>query len=195
MFDTNQKSATDKFLNGKIDRRSFLIATGIFAGSISLGGLLSHLYRKHKVNPPYPKSDINIINRFHQHLFPKSDDSPSAAEINSTDYLQLVLIDPKIDEDNKSLLINGVNWLEEECKKEFDKSFIDLSHEEKDQILRSIEDTNWGYRYISLNLNYILEALLSDPIYGGNVNEIGWKWLQHTTGLPRPTNRTMYGKI
>jgi gluconate 2-dehydrogenase gamma chain len=195
MLDSNQKSAADKFLKGKLDRRSFMITTGIFAGSVTLGGLLSYLYRKHKSSRSYSKSEIDIINRFHQHLFPKSDDSPGAAEINSTDYLQFILLDPEIDEDNKSLLISGITWLEEECSKVLNKSFLDTTDEEKDKVLRSIENTNWGYRYISLNLNYILEALLSDPIYGANINEIGWKWLEHTPGVPRPTKNTMYGKI
>lgn len=195
MLDANQKSAADKFILNKIDRRSFLIAAGVFTGSVSLGGLLSYLYRKHEIQSPYSDSENEIIHHFHNHLFPKTADAPGAAEINSIDYLQFVLIDPEIDEENKSLLINGVTWLEEECQNEFSKSFIDLSASDKDRILRIIEEANWGYRYISLNLNYILEALLSDPIYGGNPDEIGWQWLGHTPGVPRPTKRTMYDKL
>ena len=36
-------------------------------------------------------------------------------------------------------------------------------------------------------LSYILEALATDPIYGGNTNEIGWDWLEHQPGMPRPS--------
>ena len=35
-------------------------------------------------------------------------------------------------------------------------------------------------------LLYIFEALLSDPVYGANVNEAGWNWLGYAAGLPRP---------
>jgi gluconate 2-dehydrogenase gamma chain len=36
-------------------------------------------------------------------------------------------------------------------------------------------------------LDYIMEALLTDPVYGGNPNSIGWQWLKHQPGFPRPT--------
>ena len=110
-------------------------------------------------------------------------------------FLHFALTDPEIDEDNKNLLINGISWLEEECETMYGKNFTDLSFDEKDSVLKTIEDSNWGYRWISLNLIYIFEALLSDPIYGGNPGEIGWNWLEHAPGLPRPTKDTMYGKI
>jgi gluconate 2-dehydrogenase gamma chain len=79
--------------------------------------------------------------------------------------------------------------------KTFDKSFVNLLLEEKDQVFRIIEKSNWGYRWLSLNLLNIFEALLADPIYGGNPNEIGWRWLEHTPGFPRPTPDNMYGKL
>jgi len=41
-------------------------------------------------------------------------------------------------------------------------------------------------------LGYIFEALLVDPVYGGNPNGIGWKWLEHQPGLPRPTADKRY---
>ena len=94
-----------------------------------------------------------------------------------------------------NLLTNGMDWLEEECQTTYNRSFINLSSEEKDKIFRTIEKSNWGYRWLSLNLIYIFEALWSDPIYGGNTDEIGWKWLEHVPGLPRPTADNIYGKL
>ena len=195
MLDPDVKSVTDKYINKKINRRSFLLATGVFAGSITFGSLLAYYYKSARESRPFNKSQDKILQEVQEHLFPKSDDSPGANDINSLPYLYFVLTDPDIDEDNKNLIISGVNWLEEECQSSFNKSFISLSSEEKDEVFRIIEKSNWGYRWLSLNLIYIFEALLSDPIYGGNPNEIGWKWLEHTPGLPRPSSDNMYGKL
>jgi gluconate 2-dehydrogenase gamma chain len=194
MLDPDVKSVTDKYINKKIDRRSFLIATGVFAGSVTFGSLLSYYYKNSLKSSPFNKYQDKILKEVQEHLFPHSDDSPGASDINALHYLHFVLTDPDIDDDNKNVLISGVDWLEEECKTTYNKLFLELSFEEKDAIFKDIEDTNWGYRWLSLNLTYIFEALLSDPIYGGNTSEIGWEWLKHTSGLPRPTSDNMYGK-
>jgi gluconate 2-dehydrogenase gamma chain len=44
-------------------------------------------------------------------------------------------------------------------------------------------------------LTFIFEAMISDPIYGFNKDEIGQKWLQHNAGFPRPTKKTRYDEI
>ncbi len=194
MLDPDVKSVTNKYINRKINRRSFLLATGVFAGSVTLGSLLSYYYKSSRKRPPFNKSQDKILKTLQEHLFPKSNDSPGANDINALHYLHFVLTDPDIDEDNKNLLISGIDWLEEECHTTYNKSFINLLSQERDQIFRIIEDSNWGYRWLSLNLIYIFEALLSDPIYGGNPNEIGWRWLEHAPGFPRPTADNMYGK-
>lgn len=195
MLDPDVKSVTDQYINKKINRRSFIVAAGVITGSISLGGLLSYYYRVSKKSRPYTKDEDIVINEIHEHIFPHSDDSPGASDINSVAFLHFVLTDPEIDEDNKNILVNGVKWLEEECHESYNRFFIDLSSSEKDTIFSAIENSNWGYRFLSLNITYIIEALLSDPIYGSNQDEIGWKWLNHTPGLPRPTEKTKYGKI
>ena len=192
MIDPDVKSVTYQYINKNINRRSFLVATGVFAGSITFGSLLSFYYKSSQQSHPFSKSEDRILQEVQEHLFPRSNDSLGASDVNALNYLHFVLTDPDIDEDNKILLIKGIGWLEEECQTTFTKSFIDLSLIEKDKIFHIIEDSNWGYRWLSLNLIYIFEALLSDPIYSGNPDEIGWKWLEHTPGSPRPTSENMY---
>ena len=195
MLNPDVKSVTDKYIDKKINRRSFLLATGVFAGSVTFGSLLAYYYKSSRKSHPFNKSQDKLLQVAQEHLFPKTDDAPGASDINSLNYLHFVLTDPDIDEDNKNVLISGVDWLEEECQKTFNTSFIKLSSKEKNKVFRIIEKSNWGYRWLSLNLIYIFEALLSDPIYGGNPNEIGWKWLEHVPGFPRPTADNMYGKL
>ena len=39
---------------------------------------------------------------------------------------------------------------------------------------------------------YLAEALMLDPVYGGNPDMIGWKWLEHQAGFPRPVAGKTY---
>ena len=194
MSNSDYKSLVDQFTDKNINRRKFLLYSGAVAGGMSLGGILAYIYKNHNVKPPFSKTRLILVKSLHDHLFPKTDESPGASDIKSVEYLEFVLIDPNIDEDNRNLLKNGFTRLEEESTELFQQPFHLLSINEKDELLRSIEEYNWGYRFISLNLTYLFEALLADPIYGGNPDEIGWKWLGHTPGIPRPTSTTMYKK-
>ena len=51
---------------------------------------------------------------------------------------------------------------------------------------------SWGRSWISVMLLHIFEALLSDPIYSGNSDEKGWKWLNYSPGNPRPFEGKAY---
>jgi gluconate 2-dehydrogenase gamma chain len=189
------KSVIEEYESGAIDRRTFLVTAGVLAGSITLGGLLAYYYQSTKKKPVLSLSQDNLMRTVQEHLFPPDDDSPGAADINALSYLHFVLSDPDMDQDNKNLLVNGVNWIEEASFSNYKKSIISLSADELEDILNRIADESWGSRWLSLNLLYIFEALLSDPLYGGNPGGIGWKWLEHDPGLPRPTDNKIYGKL
>ena len=49
-----------------------------------------------------------------------------------------------------------------------------------------------GGRWLRELIHYILEALLSDPVYGGNPGGIGWRWLEHRPGYKRPSPQQRY---
>ena len=136
---------------------------------------------------------LDFIKTVQQHLFPKEAGSPGAADIHAGDYLQFVLADPNVDSDDRQLIIDGIGWLEEVCQNEFDRTFTSLNDLQKEGALRKIELENWGERWLSLLLLYIFEALLTDPLYGGNPDGIGWKWLDHVQGQPQPKKVNMYG--
>ena len=36
-------------------------------------------------------------------------------------------------------------------------------------------------------LELTLECFFGDPVHGGNVDEIAWKWIGHRPGSPRPS--------
>ena len=65
-------------------------------------------------------------------------------------------------------------------------SFIELNQAQREAMLRRIETNPVGRYWLSLMIYYLLEALLADPVYGGNIDTVGWQWLQHAPGFPRP---------
>ena len=86
MLDSDVKSVIDKYIDKKINRRSFLITAGIFTGSVSLGSVLSYIYKNTKIKHPYNRSQDSVVFAVHNHLFPKGDDSPCAADANSVEF-------------------------------------------------------------------------------------------------------------
>ncbi len=115
-------------------------------------------------------------------VFPKGLDAPSASEFGATSYLANVST-------HSSFLASDLRFLKrgaEELMNEYN-DFLTLSPKEKNNKLRDfVENNDLGQNWVSFVLYFSIEALLSSPVYGGNKNELGWKWLNHNAGVPQP---------
>lgn len=132
------------------------------------------------------------------HLLPSEPDNPNAPgamEVHATAYLDRTLAVPGFDVDVRALILNGVGWLNDLATEHHQVPFTELSPETREDLLHQIAATRAGERWLSNLISYTLEALLADPLYGGNPDGIGWAWLGHDPGLPRPTPANMYGKL
>lgn len=199
---SNMEHAENSRVNGgnKIQRR-------IFVKSILAAGLLTQLptfaaFKSSPVSSPYKtKADLlnneqmEIVRDVQQQLFPNDGNGPGASKLNADDYLLWVLSDPRKDPADTKYIIDGIGWVEETADEEYGKAFTELNAEEKKALLAFIAKEAWGASWLSIILTYIFETLIADPQYGGNVNEDGWKWLNHYPGNPRPTNELLYGNI
>lgn len=116
-------------------------------------------------------------------LFPKAKE----LNIDTVSYISTILRHSRINEENKIFLKNGVKWLNETAVETYKESYTKLSPSKRQEVLNAIAKTEWGDSWIYNMMTYIFEATLGDPIYGGNNNEAGWKWLAFTGGEPRPT--------
>ena len=115
-------------------------------------------------------------------LFPKE----MITQANAYAYVSLIFKHSRVSAQDKQFLRNGTKWLNEEAVSKYKKVYTKLSPKERQNILELISSTSWGEAWIKTVLSYILEAVLGDPIYGINKATFGWKWLKHTSGLPRP---------
>ena len=83
-------------------------------------------------------------------------------------------------------------WIEEEAQELYTKPFHTLTNEAKEIVLRNIEAKSNGSSFLTSTLNFINESLLGDPHYNINMEQKGWKWLNHYPGSPRPSESQIY---
>ena len=115
-------------------------------------------------------------------LFPKA----SELGINTFVYMSIVLNHSRVTDEDKTFIKNGVKWLNEEAVELYNTTYTKLTPKERQNTLKTISQVRWGDSWINEMLTFTLEATLSDPIYGANKKEAGWKWLAFEGGLPRP---------
>jgi len=127
-----------------------------------------------------------------QQLFPDDGDGPDAKEIHATSYLKFVMEAPDTEPQNRHFILDGVDWLNRLAIARFVGVFANCESVQQKTLIQEISQSSAGERWLSYLLTYIMEALLSDPVYGGNPNGIGWKWLQHIPGFPRPPANKRY---
>ncbi|WP_065188476.1 gluconate 2-dehydrogenase subunit 3 family protein [Shewanella woodyi] len=182
-----------------LNRRAFLRQTG--AATVLLGligakpSILQAQESESKVDEliEFTPLAVTVVKAVKLQLFPDDGDGPSSEQLNSFQYLRWALEDPENQADgDKAFILQGVGWLEELAKSTHGVSFIKLSTKEQDTVLKQIAKSRAGENWLSLLLYYLLESLTLDPIYGGNPDGIGWQWLEHQPGFPRPVKGKTY---
>lgn len=115
-------------------------------------------------------------------LFPKAKE----LQINTSKYMNIIFKHSRINEEDKEFMRNGIKWLNEESIEMFQVPYIKVAQSKRQEVLKSIAAYRWGENWIDSMMRYIFEAMLGDPIYGGNNAEAGWKWLCFEGGNPHP---------
>jgi len=176
-------------------RRDFFFQSTALAGSLALSQTVLSKSKKNGSNLKQPWLTISEVQN---HLFPRvghlteKGSSPSANDINAIGYLQLILNTPDADPDEREFVIKGTTWLDGMANNMIGKPFIKLNKDERERVLRKISESESGESWLSTLLRYIFEALLTDPVYRGNTNQVGWQWLEHQPGFPRPSANKKY---
>ncbi len=174
-----------------MDRRGFLIG-GSALLSLGLSGLARSRAWAAAGRPevagdgPLTAAQWRLVGAVQAHLFPSEADAPGAAEVNALGYLRFVLSMPEPEaREAAELIAGGAARLARLCR-ERGKPFEAMDEAEREALLRRFEQSPEGRHWLTEILGYIFEALLTDPVYGGNPGGIGWQWLDHRPGFPRP---------
>lgn len=184
----------------QLDRRTFMLRSGAAVATAAALAGLPYALRKDLTRETsfvlFSQAQHQVVRAVQIHLFPRGPDSPGAAEINATAYLETAITAPGIDPDTRNTIVNGIGRLQDASRERYDALFDRLEFGQREPLLRYLADeTRWGRAWLSLLLYYIFEALLSDPVYGGNPDGIGWQWLEHQPGFPRPPADKIYGNL
>ncbi len=139
--------------------------------------------------------EMYIISTIQDILLPVEGEGPGAREIKADTYLQWVLKDPDMDPEDSKYIIDGIRWTDESAEEIFGLPYTELSADQRMILVNRIIEDGWGDSWLSMLVNYLMEALMADPIYGGNPDEKAWKWLGHYPGYPRPKRKTAYWEI
>lgn len=134
------------------------------------------------------KSVLNI-------LFPDDGNGPSIESLNTLNYILWVLRDPGASGKNKDYLVEGIDWADETAFEKSGKNYLDLDQQERERAVKNYIETEYGEEWCSIMMTLILESLVLDPIYGGNPDGIGWKWLEITPGYPQPDEKNRYENV
>jgi len=123
----------------------------------------------------------------HEHLFPEGSKLPSAKSMHLTQFLFETMMHKSFDRDIKAFVLEGAEELEKREKGDF----VSLSKAKKEIALREYEKTAYGSSWLLRMMTLSLEGLFSDPIYGSNIQEKGWRAISSYGGFPRPRSRYM----
>ncbi len=137
----------------------------------------------------WTKDTTNTLTILQNDLFPPIDAKLNISYINAREYLSYIMHHKRVSDDTKQFIRNGVKWLNEEADSLYNAVYPELDNQKRQKVLESIAKQSWGESFIETILTFIFEALFGDPVYGINKDEVGWKWIDYTPGLPRPKKR------
>ena len=181
----------------KLDRRIFIRLSAVFGIGASLPFASCLRDKRPEIsalrNPDLlSEKEWKALLAVQDHLFPHEKNAPGAHDVNAAGFFQWVLADPLLDPNEIAFKKNGLTWIDEESSEMFEQSFFELSNKNKEETLRSLVEKSWGRSWVSVMLLHIFEALLSDPIYGGNTDKLGWDWLNYSAGIPEAVEGKTY---
>jgi len=163
----------------KIKRRTFLIWGSILGLSPYLHAKSISQYEKafQKVQP--------TIAAVQEHMFPAGSKLPPAKKMHVTQFLFETVAHQSFDKDIRAFVLEGA----QELMSRENGRFVSMNHKEKEKALRAYEETHYGSSWLSRIMTLTMEGMFSDPLYGSNVNEAGWKAIGAYGGFPRPQAR------
>lgn len=176
----------------EVNRRSFLRSAMIAGAASQIAWFTSCSAQLEEANEYLTAEQSTILKSILMAIFPDDGNGPSADDLNSFGYVLWVIGDNYNKAEDREYIISGLDWANDTAQEIYFEKYIDLSEKEKKSLIKKFTQLNWGKNWMSMMVTLVLESLVLDPIYGGNKDEQGWKWLEHVSGNPRPTEGTRF---
>lgn len=101
-------------------------------------------------------------------IIPTDENGPGATEARASVYIDRALagwLAP-----SRDAYAAGLSSVDDAARTRSGKRFVDLSAPEQDALLASLEDTP----FFGLVRTHTIQGTFCDPVYGGNMNFVGW---------------------
>jgi len=175
----------------RIDRREVLLRASALAAAagLSLSACLRQT-RAFAADAPRVLTDAEWVTMeaAQETLWPAGPGVPGAKELNATRVLDAALADPDVPPIEREWVRGWIPALHELAKARGAATFESLDAGGREAVLVAFRERDEGSGWIRVVLGYTLEAVLGDPVHGGNPGEIGWRWAGYEPFDLRPTS-------
>lgn len=169
-------------------RRKFIQYSVILLGSTMFAKEVS----SYSLHVTILKEPYQTLSQVIDDLFTPSAGMPRPHSFNIIGFLQAVMADTRVKTETKKLILEGAGWINQTAQNHYIKNYIELQPQERERVLKEISQKKWGDNWLWYLMNYTFEAMFSDPVYGANIDKVGWKWLEYEPGFPRPPKVNAY---
>lgn len=175
----------------RFDRREVLVRASIVAAAAGLS--LSSTLRPRRAFAAdgrrfLTEEEWTTMEAVQETLWPAGPGVPGAKDVNATRVLDAALVDPDQPPIEREWVRGWIPALHELARARGARSFEALDAAGRDAVLVAFRERDEGTGWIRLVLGYTLEAVLGDPVHGGNPGEIGWRWAGYEPFDLRPTS-------
>ncbi len=185
---------TEKLLQKKLSRRRLLKSAAGVSAITAIPPVLQAA-KSLTLTEAVKQDPWLTLQAVYRHLLPKSDSGPGADDIQATNYLYNVIHLQPTAAQEIAFVYRGVGWLNDYSQSQHQQNFIQLNQSQKEVLLKGISRSRAGENWLSTLVDYLLEAMLTPPVYGGNPDGIGWRWLSHQAGFPLPVEGKRYYEL
>ncbi|MBI2854207.1 MAG: gluconate 2-dehydrogenase subunit 3 family protein [Chloroflexi bacterium] len=112
-----------------------------------------------------------------------ADDTPGSREAGVVIFIDRALMEE--DRALQSQYISGIGFLDHSAETKFQKPFLELAPEQQDEVLKSIE----ADPFFTTLRAHTFNGMFSDPVYGGNLDMVGWKLIQFNGAMFHPLDQ------
>ena len=128
--------------------------------------------------------EARIAGAIFNRLFPADDEVPDAVDLGVLDFLDRALTGAY--QEQLEAYRHGLPQIDAAAQALYEKNFTNCSKAQQDSLLSQLEQGQLAHfttipqqAFFAMLLKHMREGLFSDPLYGGNRNKLGWKYLKH----------------
>ncbi len=173
----------------RMDRRTFLARASAAAALLSGCGARPIRCDTPQAGPGQRLDPLEwrTVQAAQEVILPSKPGSPGAREVQATAYLDAALAFGAQPGECETVK-RGAHRLDALAVERGAFDYAALDAADAGAVLRQMLKT-YGNEWFVVVLGYTLEAFLGDPVHGGNPDGIGWKWVGHAPGWPRPPTK------